>query len=288
VFVLRKLLNRRIWKRILQERMTEPLHLNALSILVAALGNFRMRVAWDLVVRQHHAYAILRCADLARALGLREITLVEFGVAAGAGLLNMCRIAERVTKVTGVRFRIAGFDTGAGMPPPSSYRDHPELYAEGDFPMNPKQLRAALPPFAELVIGEIGETAPRFIRSLSPSAPLGFVSLDVDYYSSTKSALSLLDGKPQQYLPLVIVYVDDLEDEYHNAYCGASLALNEFNREHELRKIEKWPFLRGYRLFRNARWIDHIFFLQVMDHPRRQPRTGARNASLVLDNPYLP
>jgi hypothetical protein len=288
MFVVRKLANRRIWKRILQERLTEPLHMNVMSLFVAAFGSFRMRVAHDLVVRHHHAYAILRCADLARSLGIRELTLVEFGVAAGAGLLNMCHVAERVTKETGVRFRVAGFDTGQGMPAPTSFRDHPELYSLGDFPMNAAQLKAVLPPFAELVIGDVSATVPNFLETVSASAPVAFVSLDVDYYSSTKAALRVLDGKPQQYLPRVIVYVDDLEDEYHNAYCGASLALNEFNREHELRKIEKWPFLRGYRLFRNARWLDHVFFLQVLDHPLRQPETAARNESVVLDNPYLP
>src|SRR6185295_15415122 len=139
MFLLRKLVNPRIWKRILQERLTEPLHLNVLSLFVAALGSFRMRVAHDLVVRHHSAYAMLRVADLARSLGIRELTVAEFGVAAGAGLLNMCHLARRVTAVTGVQFRVVGFDTGQGMPAPASFRDHPELYAEGDFPMDPAQ-----------------------------------------------------------------------------------------------------------------------------------------------------
>jgi hypothetical protein len=50
----------------------------------------------------------------------------EFGVANGAGLLNMCEIAARVTRETGVGFRIVGFDAGTGLPQPIDYRDHPE------------------------------------------------------------------------------------------------------------------------------------------------------------------
>jgi hypothetical protein len=286
-FLRRKLATRRIWRRILYERLTEPLHLNLISLFVAAFGSFRTRVAYDLVVRQHHAYAILRCADLARAHGIRELTLVEFGVAAGAGLLNMCRIAQAVTKETGVQLHIVGFDTGSGMPPSRSYKDHPELYRQGDFPMNAEALGAALPPFARLVIGDVRTTVPEWLRQIPPSSPIGFVSLDLDYYFSTKDALQVLDGAPEQYLPRVLLYVDDIEDEYHNSYCGASLALNEFNAEHELRKIEAWQFLRGYRLFKNARWIDHMFTCQVLDHPLRQATNTRRLSTVVLENPYV-
>jgi hypothetical protein len=51
----RKLRMRRIWWRMFLERGTEPLHLNLLSLLVAAVGGFRMKVEFDLVLRQHHA-----------------------------------------------------------------------------------------------------------------------------------------------------------------------------------------------------------------------------------------
>lgn len=286
-FLLRKLASGRIWKRILHERGTEPLHLNALSLLVALFGGFRSRVAWDLVLRHHHAYGILRCADLARGLGLREVTLVELGVSNGAGLLNICELAERVRAETGVNFRIAGFDTGRGMPPPTSYKDHPELYREGDFPMNHDALAARLPANASLFIGDVAATVPRFLEQVSAACPIGFVSLDVDYYSSSKAALQLLAGPAAHYLPRVLVYVDDIEDEYHNSFCGELLALSEFNAEHELRKIEPFRFLRLNRIFRNAKWIDHIFVCHVLDHPLRQGARVRRDHAVVLDNPYL-
>lgn len=283
---LRKLRNRYIWERIFYERLTEPVHLNVLALAVAIFGGFRAKVAFDLVLRQQHAYAILAAADLATELGIREVSLVEFGVAAGAGLNNICELAQRVTRVTDVRFKIYGFDTGAGMPPPCSYRDHPELYQGGDFPMRRDILERSLPANAQLVIGEIRDTVGPFLREVSAAAPIGFVSIDVDYYSSTRDALAVFEGRAEQYLPRTVLYLDDLEHPSHNSWCGERLAIREFNEEHDLRKIEQHAFLRSYRVFRNARWIDHMFTLHVLDHASRTTLTEERPAT-VLTNPYL-
>jgi hypothetical protein len=283
---LKKLRNRYIWRRIFYERLTEPLHLNLLSLGVALFGSFRMRVAHDLVIRHNNAYSILAAADLARELGLRRLTLVEFGVAAGAGLLNMCAIARRVTRVTGIEFRIAGFDTGKGMPAPQSFRDHPEIYQQGDFPMDEAKLRCELPQNAELLIGELRETIPAFLRTVQAEAPIGYAVVDVDYYSSSRDALGLFDGQPEQYLPRTLLYLDDVEHPSHNSWCGERRAVIEFNDAHELRKIEQHAFLRGYRIFRNARWIDHMFTLHVLDHASRSNLMQQRS-STVLTNPYL-
>jgi len=284
--LFKKLKNKYIWKRIYYERLTEPLHLNAIAFLVAIFGNLRTKIAHDLVLRQQHAWSILNCADLAISLGLKEVTLIEFGVASGAGLLNICKIAERVSRETGVAFRIFGFDTGKGMPPPLSYKDHPELYQAGDFPMDSEALEKSLPPNAMLIIGEVRETVGDFLEKVNSTAPIGFVSIDVDYYSSTKDALHVLTGRPDQYLPRTIVYLDDLEDESHNSWCGELLAVNEFNRENEFRKIERHHFLRGYRIFKNARWIDHMFTCHILDHPTRNLLRQNRQKT-ILTNPYL-
>jgi hypothetical protein len=285
MFITQKLKNAYIWKRIAYERLTEPLHLNLLSIPVALFGSFRARVAFDLIVRQHHAYCILASADLARSMGIGEVTLVEFGVASGAGLLNMSKIAESVTKQTNVRFKIYGFDTGAGMPPPKSYRDHPDLYRQGDFPMDFARLRRALPANCQLILGELSETVGPFLASMRPDAPLGFCSIDVDYYSSAVDALAVLTGAPENYLPRVLLYLDDVHHEAHNSWCGERLAIHEFNLAQPMRKAEPHVFLRGNRLFRNAAWIDHIMTLHVLDHPARV--APGNRQKVVLTNPYL-
>jgi hypothetical protein len=149
---LKKLSNRHIWKRLLYERLSEPLHLNLLSAFVLIFGSFRLKIDFSLVVRQHHAYGLLDAVDQARRLGYKEISAFEFGVAAGAGLLNMQSIARKITASTGVSTRIFGFDTGSGMPPPLSYMDHPELYQAGDFPMDFKGLSEKLDSQTKLIL----------------------------------------------------------------------------------------------------------------------------------------
>src|SRR5438067_12241949 len=99
-FLLRKLQHKDVWERILRERLTEPLHLNGLSLLVWAVGSYRAKIAFDLLVRQWNAYGILQAAEQAKALGTSRVPLVESGEAAGAGLMNMADVARRVARAT--------------------------------------------------------------------------------------------------------------------------------------------------------------------------------------------
>src|SRR5471032_3447945 len=113
-YVLRRLFQKGKLGKVFVERLTEPLHLNILSLFVALFGSYRAKVDFDLVVRQQYAFPILFAADQAKKHGYRKVTLVELGVASGAGLLTMCRIAERTTQATGIEFRIVGFDSEIG------------------------------------------------------------------------------------------------------------------------------------------------------------------------------
>jgi len=285
-FAIGKLTKPHIWRRIFLERLTEPLHLNLISPFVGLFGNFRSKVAWDLVTRHHTAYGLLKAADYARSLGIREVTAVEFGVAAGAGLLNMCEVADRVTRATGVSFRIVGFDTGKGMPPPRDYRDHPEYYAEGDFPGDFAGLARRLPPNASLRIGDVADTVATFVSELTGAAPLGYAAIDVDYYWSAAECMAVFTGPADRYLPITMVYLDDVEEEGVNPWCGELLAVDEFNTREQFRKVTPFNFLRQRRIFRNAKWIDHLFALHVLDHPTRsEPRSS--KTPVRLDNPYL-
>jgi hypothetical protein len=282
----RKLAEPRIWRRLFCERLSEPVHLNLIALFVAVFGGYRAKVGFDLILRQQHAWALLNIADLARELGHRRVSVFEFGVAAGAGLLNIQAIAAKVERITGVGFDIYGFDTGAGMPPPQSYRDHPELYQAGDFPMDHAALQARLGPQTQLVLGPIAQSIQAFLQRDFSAAPIGFVSIDVDYYTSTVDALALLAHQAGNLLPRVIVYLDDLEYLTHNSWAGEQLAVNEFTAAHPMRPIERHAFLRGYRIFKNARWIDHIYQCHVLDHPVRND-LGVRRERAVITNPYL-
>jgi hypothetical protein len=284
---LRKVTEPRIRRRIFLERLTEPVHLNLLSIGVAMFGSFTQRVGFDLILRQHNAFAILNAAQRARAQGVGKITIVEFGVAAGAGLLNMCSIAKRAAKATGIEISVVGFDTGKGMPQALGYRDHPDLYQEGDFPMDFSALKARLPSNCELILGQLKDTIPSFIESrLNAQAPIAYVAVDVDYYSSTVEALKIFEGRPEFYLPLTLIFLDDIAEDHHNPYAGELLAIREYNNAEEYRKICRHDFLECRRVFRNASWLKQIYYLHVMDHPSRMT-TSNRVPQRVLRNPLL-
>jgi len=285
-FILQKLREPRIWARIARERLTAPLSLNLLSVFVGLFGSFRAKVEFDLVVRMHHAWGLLHAADQARRCGVRELTAMEFGVANGAGLLNMCEIAARVTRETGVGFRIVGFDAGTGLPRPVDYRDHPEHYHHGDYRMvNRDQLMARLPGNARVIFGDVRETAPGLLAETL--APIGFVSFDLDFYSSTRDALQVFDGAPERYLPWTVCYFDDVHFMEHNEFQGELLALKEFNDSRADRKIAPVNWLDHYRLFHWASWIRRMYFLHVFEHPYRARGLKIEGGS-VLTNPYLP
>lgn len=288
-------MDRYVWRRLFQpgklrkvfvERLTEPVHLNIVSLFVALFGSYRLKVAFDLVVRQQYAFPILYAAEAAKRRGLSRVTLIEFGVANGAGLLNMCRIAARTSKAVGIDFRVVGFDTGAGMPPAVDYRDLPDVFQQGDFPMDIERLRASLPDFAELIIGDVKDTIPKFLESVSAEAPIGFVAVDVDYYSSARETLNVLTGRPNQYLPVVPVYLDDIAIDSCNPWTGELLAVNEFNEQNSRRKIAPFTMLRSNRIFKNTQWIDRMFAAHIHDHILRSPETK-RAEKWIISNEYI-
>jgi hypothetical protein len=282
-YLWERLRKRKVWERILRERLTEPLHLNCVSVGAALFGSFRTKVDFDLVIRAHHGFSLLKVADWAKKYDVPRVTAVEIGVANGAGLLNMCEVGAKVSEATGIQFDFVGFDGGSGLPPPRDYRDHPEYYNLGDYPMqSPDSLMSSLPKNAQLVLGDIHET----VRSFVPSSPVAFVSIDVDYYHSAVDALRLLEGSPEMYLPWVIIYLDDVDAEGHNQHCGEMLAVHEFTAHHPSRPITLYNTLRSRRIFQRALWIDHMYIAHVFDHPIREHALH-KVGRAVLNNPYL-
>jgi hypothetical protein len=236
----------------------------------ARVGTVRQQEELGLLPRPNYAYGMLRAGDLARYLGLERVTVCEFGVATGNGLLAMIDLAERIGPEIGIDFRIVGFDTGEGLPKIGGYEDHPELWSAGDFTMvNKEDLTRRISGRAELFLGDIKDTVSNFVASLSPQAPLGFVSVDVDIYSATRSALRCLLGPAELYMPAICMYFDDVAFFFANRWCGELRAIEEFNRDLELRKID-----RDYGLLRRivevpAQWHHHMYVAHILDHEFR-------------------
>lgn len=234
-------------------------------------SDFRERELWGVVERPYYAYGMLRAADLARYFGKKKVTVCEFGVAQGAGLINMIELGEQITRETGVEFRIVGFDTGEGLPTVDGYKDHPELWSVGDFPMVDRDaLLSRLAGRAEMIFGDLKDTADDFRETIEPEAPIGFVSIDVDIYTGTVSAFRSLTGRPEQYLPAVSMYFDDVDSFFANEWCGGLAAINELNEAHELRKISRDRSIPGVRPAKATDWYQRMYVYHVLDHEDRQ------------------
>lgn len=228
---------------------------------------YSKRVFWDATERPHYAYGVYQAAYNASHLGIERISAIEFGVAGGNGLVAMEDVAAAVTAETGVAVSVFGFDTGGGMPEPVDYRDLPYVWRPGDFPMDVEALEARLSS-ATLVLGDVAETVERFVETHDPP-PIGFVSFDLDYWSSTVSALRLFDTSNEHLLPRVLCYLDDVigsDVEMHCEFVGELLAIREFNDRHEHRKLAPINGLAHKRPV-PAIWNSQIWALHSFDHP---------------------
>lgn len=216
--------------------------------------------------RPPYVWGVIQGAALARVLEIPRISVIEFGVAGGFGLVTLERIAEAVTKITNVEVDVIGFDTGKGLPKPGDYRDQPNLWFEGQLAMDRVQLESTLSR-AILHLGPVKETIPSFISS-NP-APIAFVSFDLDLYSSTRDALTLFKARYQHYLPRIISYFDNTFGHTFNDFCGERLAIREFNECNDTRKV---CAIHGLRNFIEScpvsdLWPDGLYFAHLFDHP---------------------
>jgi hypothetical protein len=84
----------------------------------------------------------------------------------------------------------------------------------------------------------------------------------------------------------VPLYVDDIALATSNRFGGELLAIDEFNAEHELRKIDVDRALVNRRVFNHAEWLSHMYKLHVLDHEERNNLTPPANV-VRFDNPYL-
>ncbi|MGL4635499.1 MAG: hypothetical protein ACRCWF_05910 [Beijerinckiaceae bacterium] len=232
-----------------------------------SFGNLSDKVAYDAFDRPQFAYGIYHAALQAKALGLNGFSVIEFGVAGGSGLVAMEAIAETIGAATDLTIDVYGFDTGEGQPPPVDYRDAPFIWTSGQFRMDQNKLKAQLKR-ATLVIGDVKHSAKTFMEIYNPK-PIGFISFDMDYYSSTVDAFHLFNAGHAAFLPRAFCYFDDLVGDDHELHCewtGELLAINEFNAAHPMMKLAP---VHGLALKRAIpdHWHIKTYVLHRFEHP---------------------
>ena len=224
-------------------------------------------------LRPNYAWGVLNGAYLASALEVRRISVIEFGVAGGMGLISLEKIASKVEPVFDIVIDVYGFDTGVGLPKPLDYRDMPNLYTESTFLMNPEKLRARLQR-SQLFLGLVEDTIPAFVET-NP-APVAFVSFDLDYYSSTAAAFKLLDDDQRLLMPRVHCYFDDIMGFSCSEFNGERLAISQFNASHTMRKISPIYGLKYFLPARHAhaQWTEMMYMAHIFDHEQYSNSDG--------------
>lgn len=229
---------------------------------------FWLKCALDAFRRPYFVYGIVEAALQAQALGIDEISVIEFGVGEGGRLLEMEDHSRQVTRNLGVGVRVFGFDLGTGLPSPEDYRDSPYWWKRDLFKMDIEALRSKLET-ATLILGNVEDTAYTFFDAYQPP-PVGFISFDLDFYSSTVAAFRMLEtDRLEGFLPRTFCYFDDIvgaDEELHSEFTGELLAIHEFNEKHRSRKLAKIHGLQHKRIT-PCPWADQMYVLHLFEHP---------------------
>jgi hypothetical protein len=244
--------------------------LNALSYLSL--------VESGVVQRPHYGYCMYNAAQLAAQLGHKVVSVIEFGVAGGNGLVSAESHAREITRELGVEFQIYGFDGGVGLPSPTDYRDLPFLWQTGFYAMDQDALRRRLSK-AQLVIGSVRQTCADFFARYKP-APVGCIFWDLDFYSSTMDAFQIFQGEDKYFLPRLSMYFDDIIGADHSDFTGERLAMADFNSQSQNAKISPDCYAR-FQHFPQI-WKHQIFVYHNFAHTDYCRFVGPQNQQKPL------
>ena len=213
--------------------------------------------------RPHYVWGGVQSLNLAKALGISRVSLIEFGVAGGNGLTALEAMADTLEPAFGMHIDIYGFDAAGGMPKAKDYRDTPNLWQEGFYPMDPEKLQAPLTR-TKLHLGPVEETVQEFLTS--KPAPVAFIAFDLCYYSSTAKALEIFDADQSALLPRVHCFFRNTLGRTLGDFNGERLAISEFNTNHKNRNISKIYGLQYYLGSNVERWVDQYYIAHICDH----------------------
>jgi len=238
------------------------------------IGSFEFRLELEAFERPAYAYCMWHAARLSHALGLPKISAIEFGVAGGNGLVAIEGLAREIEGRIPVKWEVYGFDLGEGLPEHSDYRDCPFIWQKGLYKMDAESVRTRLKD-SSLILGPVSQTIPSFVAEFSP-APIGFISFDLDYYSSTRDAFRILGEADEYFLPRVFCYFDDVAGSDDQLLCvdlGELLAIEEFNREHSNQKLRPVHGLQSKRRLL-CPWVEKVYALHRFFHPQYSVYAG--------------
>ena len=261
-------MNKKILRKILQQGGIISLLIKRFlkTLVKNKIYNFKIStlIEFNLTERPHYLYCVYHAAILAQRLGLKKISVIEFGVAGGNGILFLESFAKNIKTETGVEIEIYGFDLGTGLAEPKDYRDLPYWFKKDLYKMDHSSLNSKIK-YTKLIIGDVKNTIKEFFKIYNP-APVGVILNDLDYYSSTINSFEIFKtGEDKFYLPRIFCYFDDVigtENEMYGKDNGQLLAINEFNNSNLGKKIN----LNQNLLNSNTPYKFQIYYFHNYDH----------------------
>lgn len=237
--------------------------------------------------RPNYESPLYEIAKEAKRLGFKEISALELGVAGGNGLVSLEKYANKISKIVGITIKTYGFDFGEGLPPSQNIFDLPFYWKVGIFKSNEKLLSKKCQ--SKIYYGDIKDTAKIFFNEVK--APIGFVSIDLDFYSSTKSFLDLISINRSKFLPRSYFYFDDLysPENYNCDFNGEMKAIHEFNESFQFVKLGssidhihnfKFPLCKSsiftLHVFDNINYLDYVGYddEDTLDFGSKKVRKG--------------
>lgn len=240
-----------------------------------SIGSLDFRLAIQALERPEYAFGVKQAVYLATRLKLPSVSVVEFGVAGGGGLVALEKYALEIGKAYGIGVEVYGFDLGSGLPAPLDYRDLGYVWKYGAYKMDVDSLRKRLK-IARLLLGDVQETVPQFLAT--HHAPVGFISFDLDFYSSTINAFRIFDCPDEHLLPRIFCFFDDIVSDGHQLHCelvGELLAIREFNENSNGKSsLLACPILKSGTVF-PAVWQDQLRVYHRLEHRDYNTYIGA-------------
>lgn len=178
------------------------------------------------------------------------VNYYEFGVGWGETLSLFLTALRQASRTAGLKIdesEIFLFDSFEGLPEPKFERDKNSAYwKKRDFANSIEHIKNVVAKkridssAMHFVKGYFEPSLTDKLRNQLMSSPPGIITVDCDYYSSTKTVLEWLG-------PLLstgtLFYFDDIWNFGGNPHYGENGAINEFNAEH------KYGFLTPLTLF---------------------------------------
>ncbi|MGH8589736.1 MAG: hypothetical protein ACREXX_10525 [Gammaproteobacteria bacterium] len=109
--------------------LKEPPFRRLVKPIVRALPvGIPLKALWNAMDRPQYLFGVLYAAEQAKREGHPAVSVIEFGVAEGYGLLALQKHAGAVARHTGVDIYVYGFDSGHGLPQNTGdFRDLPHV-----------------------------------------------------------------------------------------------------------------------------------------------------------------